>query len=462
MALLGVALVSALLAGTQAPDEASAKYTAYFTAPFAKTATDPCSQQGVGSAGGIVVRNNGFPNATSPKRVQPLQVALLCGPVVTVPFGTLLQDDAIWHRYMGRGGSPPGHLLTGGSKALPWNTGVSTHSFPWIKGPNGHGVSMPHNILSGTEGALLSAELKTLFNIGSGGLDTLELAFCVMGAVETAGVSCAPLVASVTLTVIEQAVATFAPDVINLVARWFQRNYAINNSEWFAWSNGWGLFNGFGDIDTTALNPSITILADKAYLRIGVALSNAAVDQGYDFFDSRNSPASASAAPASRLMRRLQGGQTARHTHVGSNGPDRIVGTRRADAIDARAGADLVRARAGNDLLVQGGSGNDRLYGGDGNDNLDGDHGRDLLVGGRGDDQIVDRFGPTRVRTGPGRNVVMVRDGRGDDVVQCNGSRFNLVIADRRDRVSRSCRVGRSYVGARPPGVAEMRRRFRR
>ena len=108
-----------------------------------------------------------------------------------------------------------------------------------------------------------------------------------------------------------------------------------------------------------------------------------------------------------------------------SAAPKRIVrsGGAGADVLVGGAGADVLRGRGGNDIL-RGKAGNDRLDGGRGADTILGGPGTDRLEGGAGDDRVL------------------TRDGK-RDVVVCGPGR-DRVIADRADRVSRSCeRVAR-------------------
>jgi hypothetical protein len=47
---------------------------------------------------------------------------------------------------------------------------------------------------------------------------------------------------------------------------------------------------------------------------------------------------------------------------------------------------------------------------------------------------------------GPGTNWVDVADGRGDDRVLCAAGSINHIVADRGDRIARSCRGKRSTI----------------
>ena len=94
---------------------------------------------------------------------------------------------------------------------------------------------------------------------------------------------------------------------------------------------------------------------------------------------------------------------------LGTQFADVMLGKKLGEKMDGGKGADVLRGRGGNDLLL-GGPGNDRLFGGPG---------VDKLRGGAGNDRIVSR------------------DGR-IDIVSC-GAGIDTVLADRKDRISRSC-----------------------
>ena len=212
--------------------------------------------------------------------------------------------------------------------------------------------------------------------------------------------------------------------LLQIVEQLLQRGPNMEHSDWFYWSDGTGFRNGFGDVGANFINPSI-VLSDPFAShdsRIGVVFSNVALDQGPDF--------AFGVGPGSVRGRTL----------FGSSRMRTLVGCNLDDFIRGGAGNEVIRGRGDSDLLLQGGKGNDRVYGGKGADNIDGYRGRDLLVGGPGNDDIIDMYGPTIVHAGSGRNIVNVRDGRGDDRVDCFGSRRNVISADRRDRIDRSCR----------------------
>jgi Ca2+-binding RTX toxin-like protein len=123
---------------------------------------------------------------------------------------------------------------------------------------------------------------------------------------------------------------------------------------------------------------------------------------------------------------------------------DVILGTAGADRIAGFRQGLTIRGGAGDDVLS--GLGYDVLAGGSGDDYLRGSAGQDLLTGGSGRDRLVGAGGKDRIRGGPGRDFVSgggandrieVRDGE-RDTVSC-GSGKDVVKADERDRIARSC-----------------------
>ncbi len=87
---------------------------------------------------------------------------------------------------------------------------------------------------------------------------------------------------------------------------------------------------------------------------------------------------------------------------MGTSGPDNLVGTAAADNLRGLAGDDCLAGRAGADTL-RGGPDDDTMF------------------GEAGDDRIL------------------ARDGRADDV-NC-GSGRDKVVADHRDRITKSCEI---------------------
>jgi Ca2+-binding RTX toxin-like protein len=131
----------------------------------------------------------------------------------------------------------------------------------------------------------------------------------------------------------------------------------------------------------------------------------------------------------------------------GAPGNDRLNGSSRNDIIFGGRGNDRISGARGNDVLY-GGLGNDRIFGGRGNDRIFGE---------TGNDRIVDHRGATTVSPGSGTNRVDVADGRGGDRVVCAPGSTNHIVADRGDRIARTCRGKRStirYVRVRQPRSA--------
>jgi Ca2+-binding RTX toxin-like protein len=150
----------------------------------------------------------------------------------------------------------------------------------------------------------------------------------------------------------------------------------------------------------------------------------------------------------------LVGGARPQTSQIGGPGNDRLNGGSRNDLIYGGRGNDRIRGRRGNDQLyggpgndqIYGGPGNDQIYGGPGNDRIYGGAGNDRIYGGPGNDRIVDHGGATTVLPGSGTNWVDVADRRGGDRVVCAPGSTNHIVADRGDRIARSCRGKRSTI----------------
>jgi hypothetical protein len=433
------------LAGSAALTVGEARaYQSFFTPIFAPPASDPCSVQGIPPSGGIVVRKQ----PAIQEGDVPRTIALLCSPIYRMPFGTLLADDAIWQKAMGRSGSAPSHMLQGGLDSLPWRAGLSTKENASYKGPGGNAlgwknvVQIPQNL----------ANLQVTIGAALGAVATADLALCSMGAVIPVALPACLLLTTV-LTV--ATALLYSPDWINAIGRYFQRNEAMNNGNWFVWSSGAGFFNGFGDVDQTWINPSLFSMADQAQMRVGVVFGNVLLSQGPDFDLSR--VGSAETPRSRRLGALVQEIERSRgRTMTGSRRGERLAGGRRNDYLFAAGGDDTVVGRRGSEVLLQGARGNDRILGGPGNDNIDGHRGSDVLAGGPGNDQIVDFFGDTTVRTGRGRDLVAVRDGEGGDTVICKGPGRKRILADPGDRIVRAV-TGQTGRAACPAGSQVIR-----
>lgn len=106
--------------------------------------------------------------------------------------------------------------------------------------------------------------------------------------------------------------------------------------------------------------------------------------------------------------------------------------------VNAGLGSDLL---AGTPLVdvFRGGAGNDRMRLGAGNDVGEGGAGDDVLEGGPGEDRLTGGAGRDRISGGPGNDLVLARDGA-RDTIDCGLGR-DVVVADRIDRIDRSCEV---------------------
>jgi hypothetical protein len=422
---------SGLLAG-----EARA-YQSFFTPLFGKPVADPCSVQGVPSSGGLVARRQ----PALQQNDVPRTIALLCSPVYPMPFGTLLVDDAIWQLILGGRGGAPGHMLQGGQDSLRWRPTLSTKDYPAFKGPGGNALGWKDLIKIDSNVELAQGIIQGIIVTGGG----LAEGFVCMGAIVALPVTAA-CVAGLVLIAVSLALV-YSPQIINLIGRYFQRNDAMNNGNWFVWSNGVGFFNGFGDVDQSWINPSLFNAADRAQMRVGVVFSNVLLNQGPDFdllkrgatarAGGRLGVEAAQADPRFRrlaaLVRKLQ--RSHGRTRTGTRRDERLFGGPRDDYLFGARGDDSLFGRGGDDVLLQGARGHDRIHGGPGDDNIDGYRGPDKVSGGPGNDQLVDFFGAATVRTGPGRDLVVVRDGRPGDTVVCRGPGRKRILADPGDRI---------------------------
>jgi hypothetical protein len=427
-AALALAIGAVALAGSVVLTTAEARaYQSFFTPLFGKPPPDPCSVQGVPPSGGIVVRKQ----PAIQEGDVPRTIALLCSPMYRMPFGTLLADDAIWQKVMGGSGGAPNHMLQGGLDSVPWKKELSTKANGSYKGSGGNGIGWKDVIAVPADLAQIQTAVGVLFGLP---ISAPGVIFCLGGAAVT---FLPRLGAAVVIGIVVGLI--HSPNIINLVGRYFQRNDAMNNGNWFVWSEGAGFFNGFGDVDQSWINPSLFSMADSARMRVGVVFSNVLLNQGPDFDLSKVGSAQTERPQSRRLghlVRRMERSQG--RTRTGSRRGERLFGGGQDDYLFAAGGHDTVVGRRGNDVLLQGARGNDRILGGPGNDNIDGHRGGDLLAGGPGNDQIVDFYGDTTVRTGTGRDLVAVRDGHGGDTVICKGPGRKRILADPSDRIVRA------------------------
>ena len=144
---------------------------------------------------------------------------------------------------------------------------------------------------------------------------------------------------------------------------------------------------------------------------------------------------------------------------AGSSGNDRIRGGGSSDRINGGFGNDVLHGQAGRDRVngsrgrdringgsssdvISAGSSADRVAGDQGHDRINGNSGNDFIRGNSGNDRLAGSTGRDRIAGDSGNDRVNSRDGRRDQV-SCGRGR-DTVVADRFDRISRSCeRVSR-------------------
>ena len=142
----------------------------------------------------------------------------------------------------------------------------------------------------------------------------------------------------------------------------------------------------------------------------------------------------------------------------GGGGNDRLNGGDGDDRLSGGFGDDRLSGGRGNDRLA-GGFGNDRLAGGMSNDVLDGGTGNDLMDGGTGTDKLAGGLGSDKIKGGPGSDTIVggpgkdtVNGGPGNDRIVAGdglvdkitcGTGYDIVTADKDDKVAKDCEVVR-------------------
>jgi Ca2+-binding RTX toxin-like protein len=123
-------------------------------------------------------------------------------------------------------------------------------------------------------------------------------------------------------------------------------------------------------------------------------------------------------------------------------GGDDDIAAGGAQSVSGGSGNDRIKLGSALDITANGDSGNDRIYGLVGRDHINGGAGNDKLYGERSNDRIDGGPGRDGIDAGQGDDVIRVRDGAVDRV-HCSSGR-DVVVADRKDKVSRDCeRVSR-------------------
>jgi Ca2+-binding RTX toxin-like protein len=123
---------------------------------------------------------------------------------------------------------------------------------------------------------------------------------------------------------------------------------------------------------------------------------------------------------------------------VGKGAREDLIGGSGNDVLAALGPLDRLYGGRGEVALVAAGRG-DRVYGGTGYDELVAAGRGDWLYSGPGSDTMISEHGTATVLAGRNSRVD-VRNRRGNDTVICPRVNRDIVISDRGDRVSRSCR----------------------
>ncbi len=446
---------------------------------------DPCAavDQNDLDRGGTFIKRNTTKGPSDPKK--PVNVMVVCSPLDTHPFGTLLVDDWLrqrnnWSRDQGLGSA-----FTGDKPVLP-NPGDNykwrnTTGFPYIHGDVAAALRLSQMQASeAVKNALIAAGVAITSSLA------ISAIICATGGIPTLGILCATIPVALGAAAVEAVTAALGAVIKEFVAAQINRIKAMNDADWFVWSNTIVFWNTFGSMTDTAINPSLTDANANPFhtdrVRVGVQFSNVPVGQGPEFFSAKENGGDSSAQGAQSDTRRNddfakqilglnfntddQGfNRTGRHrvrtgnsksnvlrggsgddTLNGHGGRDRLLGAAGTDMLDGGQGEDSLGGSRGKDTLYAG-AGNDTASGGQGQDILDGGLGNDTLDGGPGSDWLIDYKGATSVHTGAtaggkdkgsGRDFVNVRDGEANDVVTC-GPRRAEVVVDSGDRVRGSC-----------------------
>ena len=121
---------------------------------------------------------------------------------------------------------------------------------------------------------------------------------------------------------------------------------------------------------------------------------------------------------------------------IGEGGDDELQGASGDDEFAGGPGDDATQGGRGDDYQL-GGSGDDAARGGSGDDQLLGGTGEDEAASGRGSDELFDNEGRDKLHGGKGDDRFSTRD-RSADTIRC-GRGEDIVVSDRRDRVSADC-----------------------
>lgn len=384
-----------------------------------------------------------------------------CSPVLSLPkLGVASPTEMYKH-------VQPDHVMQGGDRA-PFISRGRLQKFPYVKGPEGQAVR--YQAMLGSD-VLIRAIAGA--GVGFGSTVVIGVASCLVGLIPTGGVACLAIPAAA----IAGIVGAIGGVIEGLIENHLDRVITMGSSDWDfhvpdGWK-GWIVWNGFGTIGHDFIDPSFSNLwvgGETPPFRMWGWFSAYPVAQGPNP-DARGSKAS---TPTSRGAGAPISGRDVRphqlHTLRGEitrRGPDEILQTSdRGRRIQKGKGEDVLFAKGARDLLF-GGRGEDvlgakgardglfggpardtlvavgtrdRLHGGRGEDTLAASGRGNRLDGGLGSDTLVSENGSTTVIDTHGNNRINVLNGRPTDTVVCGEGHRDIVIPDRGDRVSRTCK----------------------
>jgi hypothetical protein len=346
-------------------------------------------------------------------------------------------------------------------------TGERLKHYPFLIGPEGQAVRYEAVTASSLVlGAIVGA------GIGGGSTVAIGVVSCLAGLIPTGGISCLAIPAAA-ISAIVGAIGGVIEGIIN---NQLDRVIAMASSAWDfhvppGWK-GWIVWNGFGTIGHDYVDPSFSNLwagGETPPFHMWAWFSAYPVGQGPNPDMGGSGASDRALAAAARhpitaadinpnrlstfrgeIVRRgpdhiIQISAPRRRIHyktgdnvlVATGAHDDLIGGRSKDVLAALGPFDRLYGGAGDDELLAYGRG-DRVYGGNGFNELVAAGRGDLLDGTHGNDTLISDFGGTTVMAGRIARID-VDNGRGNDTVICPRVNRDIVIADRGDRVSRSC-----------------------